>query len=305
MNSGLSTQGLTRKTTLERTSGRMLTVLRFTPAAVILLVTCFGPLLAPYDPRKVVATPQLAPDASHWFGTDSSGFDVYSRVLAGSQVDVALGLCAVFVATAVGAALGLFIGMNEAHQSPVGTIARTASRLLDLMQAIPAIVIAMVIISFFGTNIGTLVVALAVVLAPTQARLVRTETLRVRSEAYLDAARMGGLKERTLIFRHVLPNASWPALENSTVIFGSAVFLVAALGFLGVGLHPPTPEWGSMIALGAADAAVGRWWSFLFPALATILTVTSVAGLGHSLFGTSNGRRKKRSPRPAGKQGPQ
>jgi peptide/nickel transport system permease protein len=155
------------------------------------------------------------------------------------------------------------------------------------LQAIPAIVVGLVLVAFFGTSVETLTIAMIVVLSPNQARLVRTEVLRVRTEAYLDAARMAGEREASVTVRHVLPNASWPALENSTLVFGAAILLTATLGFLGVGLHPPTPEWGSMISTGASDAAVGRWWPALFPALAIIASVASFAAAGHRLFSRS------------------
>jgi peptide/nickel transport system permease protein len=129
-----------------------------------------------------------------------------------------------------------------------------------------------------------------VVLLPSQARVVRSETLRVRGEAYVEAARISGFSEPRLIVRHVLPNVSWPALENTTLQFGSAIFVVAALGFLGIGLPVPTPEWGSMISVGAPAAAVGRWWPALFPAAALALTVVCFAVLGHRLF---SGRRTR------------
>lgn len=259
-------------------------IFKLMPAGFIGFLALIGPSVAPYSPTRIVGIPQQAPSAEHWFGTDATGFDVFSRVLAGAQIDLALGLGAVVLASLAGALIGLAIGSNEAGPGPAGMLARAASRGLDLLQAIPAIVIGMVLISIFGASLLTLVIALAVILAPNQARLVRTETLRVKGEAYLDAARMAGLPEWRITLAHVLPNASWPALENATAIFGSAIFLTAALGFLGVGLNPPTPEWGSMIAIGAPDAVVGRWWAFAFPALATAFSVIAVSVLGDALF---------------------
>jgi peptide/nickel transport system permease protein len=149
--------------------------------------------------------------------------------------------------------------------------------MLDLTQAIPAVVIGLVMVSFYGASETTLILAITIIVTPIQSRLVRTEVLKVRSEAYLDASRMAGLREFHLTMRNVLPNSSWPVMENSSVIFGVAIILTAALGFLGVGLPPPKPEWGSMISRGASDAEVGRWWSFAFPAIALVFTVASAA----------------------------
>jgi peptide/nickel transport system permease protein len=259
--------------------------LKFTPAAVLVLIAILGPFLAPWSGTQVVGTPSLKPGSRYYFGTDSSGLDVFSRVIDATRNDLLIGAVTVVLATFTGIVIGLLVGMNEARHGPLGQLARGVSRALDLLQAIPAIVIGLVLVAFFGTSMETLSIALSVILAPNQARLVRTEVLRVRGEAYLDAARMGGERELALTVRHVLPNASWPAMENTTVVFGAAILLTATLGFLGVGLHPPTPEWGAMIATGASDAEVGRWWPGLFPALAIIASVFSVSVAGHQLFG--------------------
>jgi peptide/nickel transport system permease protein len=189
------------------------------------------------------------------------------------------------ISTVAGIAVGLVIGMNESRGGVIGFAARGLSRGLDLVQAVPAVVIALALVAFFGTTIFSMTIALAVILGPNQARLVRTEVLQVRTEAYLDAARMAGERELTLTVRHVLPNASWPALENTTLVFGAAILLTATLGFLGVGLKPPTPEWGSMISTGASDAAVGRWWSALFPAVAIVIAVGAFSIAGQRAFG--------------------
>lgn len=264
---------------------RVRRALVLSPLAVLVLVAIFGPALAPFSGTQVVGTPSLHPGGQHYFGTDSSGLDVFSRVLDATRNDLIIGLVAVVLATGAGIVVGLLVGMNESRHGPLGQLARGVSRGLDLLQAIPAIVIGLVLVAFFGTSMETLSLALSVILAPNQARLVRTEVLRVRGEAYLDAARMAGEREFALTVRHVLPNASWPALENTTLVFGAAILLTATLGFLGVGLHPPTPEWGAMIATAASDAAVGRWWPFLFPALAIIACVGCVSLAGQQLFG--------------------
>jgi peptide/nickel transport system permease protein len=147
------------------------------------------------------------------------------------------------------------------------------------------VVIALALVAVVGTSVFSLTIALSIILTPNQARMVRTEVLKVRTDAYIDAARMAGEREFALTLRHVLPNASWPALENASLVFGAAILIAATLGFLGVGLQPPTPEWGSMISTGASDAAVGRWWSFVFPAIALIIAVGSFALAGQRIFG--------------------
>jgi peptide/nickel transport system permease protein len=259
--------------------------MRVAPALAVVVVAVVGPWVTPYSATDVIATPDLSPDATHLMGTDASGLDVFSRVLAGTRNDVSIAIAVALLATSVGIALGVAIGMYESKRGPVGLLARGGSRVLDMVQAIPAIVIGLVLVAFFGSSVTSLTIALAIILTPNQARLARTEVLRTRTEAYLDAARMAGEREFMLILRHVVPNASWAALENSSVVFGAAILNTAALGFLGVGLHPPTPEWGSMISAGASDAAVGRWWPAAFPAGAMVACVFSFAAAGHRLFG--------------------
>jgi len=254
------------------------------PMALLLLFALIGPWLAPYSPTAVVALPDLAPDAQHWLGTDSAGLDVLSRVLAATRLNLTIGLLTALLATAAGAALALLVGSNEGKGGVLGTAARMVSRALDLFQAIPAIVVGLVLIALYGASVTSIIVTLSIILMPSQARLVRTEVLRVRQEAYLDAARVSGESELGLTFRHVLPNSVWPALENASVVFGQAIILTAAFGFLGVGLAPPTAEWGAMIFTGASSAIAGRWWSALFPAICLCLSVLIVSDFGRRLF---------------------
>lgn len=269
---------------------RTLSFLPLVCAGVLVLVAVLGAALVPYSPVDVVARPDIGPGADHLFGTDSAGMDVFSRTVAATANNLLIGLLTTVAATAIGILLGLLVGMRESGSGPVGAVARGLARAIDLVQAVPAIVIGLVLIAYFGASVPALALALTVVLTPNQARLVRTEVLRVRAEAYLDAARISGEPEYAVIFRHVLPSASWPAFENASLVFASAIVLTAGLGFLGVGLNPPTPEWGSMISAGAPDAASGRWWSALFPALALALTVVIVTAVGQRFFGRGRDR---------------
>lgn len=267
----------------------VLTAIMAVPLLLILVIALIGPWIVPFDPTKVVGAPSLPPGGEFLLGTDSTGLDVFSRTIAGARIDVFIALAVSVVATLGGIVVGLTIGMNEAGRGVGGFAARGAARFLDLLEAVPTVIVALVVVSFFGTSSLTMIVTLSVILAPIQARLVRTEVLRVRGDAYLDAARQAGLSETQLVFRHVLPNSSIPALQNASVVFGMTIILTAALGFLGVGLPPPTPEWGSMIIRGAGDAAIGKLWSAGAPAFALCITVASVAVIGRRL--TKDARR--------------
>ncbi|MCB8912411.1 ABC transporter permease [Rhodococcus rhodochrous] len=247
------------------------------PLLVLALVALTSPILLRFDPEVVVGPSSQAPDGTYWFGTDSSGLDIFSRTLAATRLNLMIALVVTVAATTIGCIVGLVIGMNESRRGPVGWVSRGVARLVDLIEAIPAVLTGLVIIAFFGVSTGTLMIALSVVLAPVQIRLVRTEVLRVRSEVYLDAARSGGQSELGLTLRHVLPNSISSAVENCSVIFAVAIIVTAALGFVGAGVAPPTPEWGAMLTRGASDATVGRWWPAAFPALALGLTIAAVS----------------------------
>lgn len=270
-----------------RTVFRRPVLIALFPVAVLLLVAVLGPLLVPYDPTTVVGDASTPPGARFWFGTDADGLDVFSRTVAATRLNLFIAVLVTLLATLIGCAFGLLIGMNESRRGLLGRLARGLARLVDLTQAVPAVIIGLVVVSFFGASVLSLTVALAVILAPLQIRLVRTEVLRVRTEAYLDAARMAGAGEWSLTVRHVLPNSTWAAWENTSVVFAVSIIVTAALGFIGVGLPPPTPEWGAMLSRGAGDAVVGRWWAATFPALALALAVAAVAWTASRLLHSS------------------
>lgn len=253
------------------------------PGIILLGVALGEPILATYDPTLVVGPPNRSPSAEFLFGTNSSGLDVYSRVIAATQLNLAIGLLAVLFATVLGAVVGLLVGMNESRSGLIGFLARGVARGIDLFQAIPAIVIGLVLVAFLGSSPWTILVALSLIMAPIQARLVRVEVLHIRGESFIDAARLSGVGGAALLFREILPNALGPALANSTAMFASSAILTATLGFLGVGIQPPTPEWGSMISSGASDVISGRWWSVFFPAAAMVYAIVAFALAGHAL----------------------
>ncbi|QMU21624.1 ABC transporter permease [Gordonia rubripertincta] len=243
------------------------------PFALLLLLAVFGPILAPQSPTEVVGTPSTAPSVDHWFGTDSNGFDVLSRTLTAFRLDIAIAIGVTLLATVVGIAIGSIAGMYGSKGGLLGVIAATLGRTIDLVQALPVMIGGLVIVSFFGRNAVVIALALALVLMPFQGRLMRTEVLRTRNDGFVTAARMSGESEFRILTRHVIPNSCAPVLENASAIFGMGIIFCAGLGFLGVGIPLPTAEWGNMLADGAADAAVGRWWPALFPVLALAYSV--------------------------------
>lgn len=261
----------------------VLSRLALAPLALFILIAVFGPLLVPFSPTKVLTQPHLPPGGVYFFGTDASGMDVFSRVVAATRLDMIIATSVMVFATAAGCLIGMALGMNEGHRGPLGFGARTISRALDLVQSVPILIIGLVAVAFFGRNTVVIITAIAVLLMPNQARLVRNETMRVRSEAYLDAARLAGENELTLMRRHVFPNAIGPAISNLSVTFALAIIVTAGLGFVGAGVQPPTPEWGTMLAIGSPDVQEGQWWAAGFPAVFLALCVGAVA-LANGVF---------------------
>jgi peptide/nickel transport system permease protein len=255
------------------------------PALIVIGLTVSAPLIVPFDPERGAGSASLSPNGENWFGTDSAGMDVFSRTIAAFRIDIPIALATTVFATVIGITLGLVIGMSESARGPRAWVGRGLARLIDLMESIPAVVLGLVVVAMFGANATTLIAFMSVVLCSGQTRLTRTEVLRIRREAYVDAARMAGESELSLTMRHVLPNAAWPALQNSSVIFAISIILTAGLGFIGAGMPPPTPEWGGMISRGASDALAGRWWSAAFPAAALAITVASFSAAANAVFG--------------------
>lgn len=259
--------------------GRTRAVVQAVPFLILLVLAVVGPFLTTHVPTRVAGPSSAAPDATHWFGTDSSGLDVYSRVLAAARLDVVIALCITVMTTVLGIAGGLAIAVAEHRTGALGTCARLAVRAVDLLQSVPILIAGLVAASFFGRTPIVIVLALGLALVPYQLRLMRTEALRVRGESFLDSARLSGENSARIVLRRILPNAVRPVLENASAVFGMGIIFSAGLGFLGVGIPLPEPEWGSMLASGVSDALVGRWWAATFPALAIAFAVWAASSL--------------------------
>lgn len=253
------------------------------PLVFFLLLALFGPMFIPFDAERAIGPASEPPDGTYYFGTDRSGMDIFSRTIVATRLNMVIAVSVTLFATIAGCIVGMGLGMNESKRGPLGLVARGTSRTLDLVQSVPVILIGLVAVAFFGRNTTVMIVTIAILLLPNQARLVRTETLRVRSEAYLDAARMAGAGEFTLTRKHVLPNAIGPAASNMSVIFAVAIIITAGLGFVGAGVQPPTPEWGTMLSIGAPEVQAGRWWSAFFPSIFLALCVGAVS-LANGVF---------------------
>jgi peptide/nickel transport system permease protein len=240
---------------------------------IVFWVVCaiFGHAIAPYNPlEQQLLFNNTGPSGAHWFGTDNLGRDVLSRVLIGSRNILIVTPLATILGTVLGTALGLAMGyLGGAFDLVVG-------RFVEAVLALPAVIIAFLFVVALGPSKGTLIVVIGLIFTPLIARTVRAAVLAERNLDYLSSARLLGERPLWIMFREILPNVMPAILVEFTVRLGYAVFAVATLSFLGFGVQPPTPDWGSDIAADYSGLLAGYWWQTLFPALAIASLVTAV-----------------------------
>ena len=244
---------------------------------VALFLTAFGPIIAP-QPLESSSPDVLEPPSSeHWFGTDASGFDVFSRVIAAPRVDVTIALAATFLSLFLGSFLGLVISFFR------GWAGNLSMRFVDVAQAFPLFVLAIIFVIGMGRSTVNIIVVIALLNVPIFLKLIRTEVLSLRERVFVESARAGGDSGLSIALRHVLPNALSPGFAQASITMGYSIIIAAGLSFIGAGVQPPTPEWGSMIAAGANGIQIGQWWPSLFPGIAMSLTVFGFAVVGETV----------------------
>jgi peptide/nickel transport system permease protein len=250
--------------------------------ALIIVLTAVGPYLAPYSTINASPTDRLIPpSAAHWLGTDDNGIDILSRLLAAPRTDVVVAVIATAISVLLGSPLGVVIALLESRKGAGSTIvAEIAMRLLEVIQAFPVFVFAMVLVAVFGGTKVNIIAAIAFVNTPVFVRLVRSDVLSLVQRPFAEAARAIGNSEWRIGFRHILPNAIPTIFVQLSVTIGFAILLTAGLSFVGAGVKPPTPELGSMIASGAKFLIIGQWWPALFPGIALGLVVFSFGVFG-------------------------
>jgi peptide/nickel transport system permease protein len=253
---------------------------------VLLALASLAPTwLTALDPLAASARHAFqAPSAAHWLGTDENGRDVLARLVHGVRPSLLMGLAATAIGLTGGIALGLLAGLGPRW------LDAAAMRALDILLAFPELLLALVIITFWGQGTLNAILAVGIAGIPRYARLVRAQTRRVRGTAYVEAAITLGLTRPWVIWRHVLPNAIKPVLILATIGIGSNIAAGASLSFLGFGAPPPAPEWGSMLSVGR-NFLSNAWWLVAAPGTAVTLTVVSVTVLGRALLRYSEGKR--------------
>lgn len=254
------------------------TGLAFVLFALIVLMAILGPVLVPYDPVATGVGPALqAPSMAHWFGTDHLGRDVFSRVVAATRLDLLISVSAVAISFVIGSVMGAFAGYFG------GWTDRITGRLVDTIMAFPLFVLAMGIVAAAGNTVENIVYATAIINLPFYARMARAEVSIRRNAGFVQAARLSGNSELRVLFGHVFPNTLPPMMVQISLNMGWAILNAAGLSFIGLGVQPPTPEWGIMVAEGANFIISGEWWLAIFPGLALMLAVFTFNLIGDGL----------------------
>lgn len=244
---------------------------------LVMAAAVVGPLLSPFQPLATEpADKLLAPSALHPMGTDNFGRDILSRVLSGARLDLTIAFSVVAISLVVGACLGTLAGYSR------GLVDDVVMRLTDVLFAFPSFILALAITAILGNSTTNVIIAIAVAYIPYFVRLTRGEVLKARELDYADAARCAGNPEWRIMYVHLLPNCLTPALVQATLCLGWAILDTSGLAFLGLGIRPPTPEWGVLVSEGAQNIISGQWWTSLFPGLVIVFTA-----LGFNLVGDS------------------
>jgi peptide/nickel transport system permease protein len=242
---------------------------------IMIAAAALAEVIAPFDPvANAFERMHVAPSAEYWLGTDQFGRDLLSRIIYGARTALFVG----FVSALVGATTGLVLGVGSAYFG--GYIDLIFQRVMDVFMAFPLIIMALAVVSIFGTGIENVIIAITIPFIPRCARVVRSNALAIREIPYVDAARALGYSHMRIILRHMVPNVMAPYLIMITAFVGQAILLEASLSYLGLGVQEPTPAWGLMLQGGAEEYAESAPWIAVFPGLAITLAV-----FGFNLFG--------------------
>ncbi|MZR32380.1 ABC transporter permease [Sneathiella litorea] len=263
------------------------TLIAGTMFVLLIVAAIIGPAIVPYDPMASSASQSLkAPSWEHWFGTDQLGRDVFSRIVVATRLDLSIAVSAVAISFVFGSILGSLAGFFG------GWVDRIVGRITDTIMAFPLFVLAMGIVAALGNSVENIVYATAIINLPFYARVSRTEVNIRRSSDFVLAARLAGNSSLRLLATHIYPNTLPPLMVQVSLNMGWAILNAAGLSFIGLGVRPPTAEWGIMVAEGAGYIVSGEWWLAIFPGLALMLAVFTFNLLGDGLRDLIDPRRR-------------
>ena len=244
---------------------------------IVFFIAIFAPFLSLYDPGKTDVSLKLkSPSFQHYLGTDQLGRDVFSRMLYGSQISLSVG----FVAVGISILIGILVGAMAGYKG--GWVDSLLMRFVDIMLSFPSFFLILTVVAILRPNIYNVMIVIGITSWEGTARFVRAEFLSLRERDYVQAARALGVKDRRIIFRHILPNALAPVFVTASLGVASAILIEAGLSFLGFGVQPPAPSWGNILTEGRTYI-FDAWWLTLFPGLAILITVLSFNLFGEGL----------------------
>lgn len=247
--------------------------------SAILLLAVFADVIADYDTKVVgmnMAERLQTPSAKHWFGTDGYGRDVFARIIHGSRLSLSLSIISMLIAVAVGSMIGAISGYFG------GRVDDVLMRLMDMLLAIPPMLMSISIVAALGRSMSNLMLALALAYMPVFARVIRSSILSVKDQEFVEAARACGTSDARIILRHIIPNAVGPIIVQATLAMGSSILTISSLSFMGMGIQPPQPEWGTMLYEGR-DLIRTSPYLVIFPGAAIAVSVLSLNLLGDGL----------------------
>jgi peptide/nickel transport system permease protein len=265
---------------LGRSARRLLTLLRndwalsaaLGAVGLLVLLAVFGPIVWPKDPLAIDVGASLQPPSlSHPMGTDDIGRDVFARFNEGARISLAVGGVVVLVGGVVGGLIGIVSGVLG------GWVDATLMRIMDAILAFPPLILAMAVTLGLGAGLDAAALGITLTALPYFARLIRSDVLRIRSLPFVEAAYAIGARRGRIMLRHVVPHVTSTLLIQAAAVFGYAILTLAALGFVGLGAQPPTPEWGVMITNGLQYFLTGQWWIGVFPGLGVLIAVTAAS----------------------------
>ena len=246
---------------------------------VILLSAALADVLFDYETMAVQQNASMRlnpPSSEHLLGTDEVGRDILARIVFGARVSLPVAMATIFFAAIIGGMLGALSGYGSKHRE------NFIMRVLDMFLSIPSTLLAISIVAAFGPNIQNMMIAIVISNIPPFSRIVRSSVITIKNEEYIEAARAIGANDRRIVFKHIIPNAMAPLIVQATMCVAGSILSIASLSFLGLGIQPPTPEWGSMLSNGRQYIRAA-WWVCAFPGIAIMLSILSLNLLGDGL----------------------
>ena len=256
---------------------------------IVLFVACalFPEKIAPYGYDEQNLSAQfIAPSPEHWFGTDDYGRDIFSRVVYGSRISLTIGLVSISFSCVLGVLIGCLAGYYSSFMD------NFLMRIMDVMLAMPSILLAIAIVTAMGIGLRNMIIAIGISTIPQYARIVRASVLSIKEQEFIEAARCIGASDWRIITKHILPNCMAPIIVQSTMNIAIAILSAASLSFIGLGITPPTPEWGAMLSAGRAYLR-NHWFIVMFPGLAIMLSVFAFNLFGDGLRDALDPKLKK------------